>query len=1134
LFVLTISQGVEESPKTPHFHDDLLHETLHEESTSQGSSSNVRPSHTPLELLGKCIQNHPLANVIGDPSRPVSTRKQLKTNATWCYFDAFLTSVEPKNFIEAMLESSWIEAMQEEIHEFERLQVWELVPCPDFVMLIKLKWIYKVKKDKLGGILKNKARLVAKGYRQEEGIDFEELFPPVSRLKAIRIFIANATNKNMTIYQMDVKTAFLNGELREVVFLLSHEFSKGAVDPTLFTKKAGRDILLVKCKYVTRNTGKGRKNEENTDSYEGLRRNTNDSDESSKSALRRNMANYIVGGLDPVSPVIRLPIEGGINSGTRIAESSEIESEDFGEIDIETLTLEQDLNFNDTRNRKNNPEKTTFEIKGQFFKELHKITFSGCSTDAVLLRVFPFTLTGTAKRWVDRLTPRVINNWDLLKKAFIQRSLSSSSNTDGLAAIVSKLDNLGRDMKKLKENVHAIQVEEAKYGEFSHPTLFNGSNGAKYRVGQPGYYTHTDNRPPYGEKRPSLEELMNKHLEESAQRSMKMNEWIKKLQESVKINTRNQSASLKNLETQIEQLTKELHSRATNEIPSSSTGQCKMVNTNHETPSELNNLYGVSFLSDSDSQVGTTKILQHNLPHTEQNLRDFTLPCTIGNFNFYAMADLGASINVMSKGIFYLLKLTNLRKTNMLIEMAGMTKKAPLGVVENVLVGIDKFLFPYDFVIIDRTPNETVILGRPFLTIVRAEIHVFYRKITLEVDNNMIIFDMDHNFTIPTERILMMNLVSNKGPSHTPGNPSSKQLKTDNSPDRQEQQMKKKLRLNEKIHVKHFCKPIIQTYNGKVKMWPTCNPDKSTCNGGVKIYRKSRIENLRIWYCNHDSERKNMKGEELSFPDFLLVRYEGCQLNDPTWIQSYAEWYKENSHDNKRRPRDYSFKVWMIVKVGHTNVNKLVKKALLKFWAIDCFDEALDPNKDPRGMSFDDYKWVFDLEIEQLADEYELGIGKKGHMLEMIWENCKNIQGALYNRGIISNDHESLPAAIAAVIGTTHVLEIKSHTYYEYGNFESFTCWMINPTEGVEESVAKNIRVDIEDSDTEASGDSGKGASKAKAACVSDKKKKKRLEIEDFDAEVSYGSAQGTSKDKGGSHFDKKKQKRYVYDSSDS
>ncbi|GJW45972.1 retrovirus-related pol polyprotein from transposon TNT 1-94, partial [Tanacetum coccineum] len=109
--------------------------------------------------------------------------------------------------------------MQEELNEFERLEVWELVPRPDKVMVITLKWIYKVKLDELGGILKNKARLVARGYRQEEGIDFEESFAPVARLDAIRIFLAYAAHMNMVVYQMDVKTAFLNGILREEVYV---------------------------------------------------------------------------------------------------------------------------------------------------------------------------------------------------------------------------------------------------------------------------------------------------------------------------------------------------------------------------------------------------------------------------------------------------------------------------------------------------------------------------------------------------------------------------------------------------------------------------------------------------------------------------------------------------------------------------------------------------------------------------------------------------------------------------------------------------------------------------------------------------------------------------------------------------
>nr|GEZ95562.1 retrovirus-related Pol polyprotein from transposon TNT 1-94 [Tanacetum cinerariifolium] len=109
------------------------------------------------------------------------------------------------------------------IHKFERIQVWELVTCPDNVLFIKLKWIYKIKTNEYGGVLNNKARLVAQGFKQEEGIDFEESFALVARIDAICIFIANAAHKNMTIFQMDVKTAFLNGELKEEVYISQPE-----------------------------------------------------------------------------------------------------------------------------------------------------------------------------------------------------------------------------------------------------------------------------------------------------------------------------------------------------------------------------------------------------------------------------------------------------------------------------------------------------------------------------------------------------------------------------------------------------------------------------------------------------------------------------------------------------------------------------------------------------------------------------------------------------------------------------------------------------------------------------------------------------------------------------------------------
>nr|GFC78475.1 integrase, catalytic region, zinc finger, CCHC-type, peptidase aspartic, catalytic [Tanacetum cinerariifolium] len=128
-----------ESPKTPTFRDDPHNETPHEDSTSQGLSLNVLEIYTLFEYLGRWTKDHPIANVIRDLSYSIYIRKQLKTDTMWCYFDAFLTSAEPKNFKQAMIEPSWIDAMQEEIHKFERLDVWELVPCLDKVFFDQAK-----------------------------------------------------------------------------------------------------------------------------------------------------------------------------------------------------------------------------------------------------------------------------------------------------------------------------------------------------------------------------------------------------------------------------------------------------------------------------------------------------------------------------------------------------------------------------------------------------------------------------------------------------------------------------------------------------------------------------------------------------------------------------------------------------------------------------------------------------------------------------------------------------------------------------------------------------------------------------------------------------------------------------------
>ncbi|GKF64394.1 retrovirus-related pol polyprotein from transposon TNT 1-94, partial [Tanacetum coccineum] len=146
--------------------------------TQNRSLIHTRHEKTPYELVHD-----------KKPDLTLSTRKQLATDALWCFYNSVLSKVEPKNFKSA---------------------------------------IYKVKLDEYGDVLKNKAHLVAKGHRQEEGLDFEESFTPVARLEAIIIFLTNAASKNMIVYQMDVKTAFLNGKLKEEVYVSQPE---GFVDP---------------------------------------------------------------------------------------------------------------------------------------------------------------------------------------------------------------------------------------------------------------------------------------------------------------------------------------------------------------------------------------------------------------------------------------------------------------------------------------------------------------------------------------------------------------------------------------------------------------------------------------------------------------------------------------------------------------------------------------------------------------------------------------------------------------------------------------------------------------------------------------------------------------------------------------
>ncbi|GJX20424.1 putative ribonuclease H-like domain-containing protein, partial [Tanacetum coccineum] len=221
-------------------------------------------------------KDHPIKQIIGDIHSAPQTRRMTKS---------VTDHVEPKKVIQALTDPSWIEAMQDELLQFKLQKVWTLVDLPYGKRAIGTKWIYRNKKDERGIVVRNKARLVAQGYTQEEGIDYDEVFAPVARIEAIRLFLAYASFKDFVVYQMDVKSAFLYGKIEEEVYvyqppgfedlefpdrvykvekalyglhqaprawyetlstyLLDNRFQRGQIDKTLFIKRVKGDILLV-------------------------------------------------------------------------------------------------------------------------------------------------------------------------------------------------------------------------------------------------------------------------------------------------------------------------------------------------------------------------------------------------------------------------------------------------------------------------------------------------------------------------------------------------------------------------------------------------------------------------------------------------------------------------------------------------------------------------------------------------------------------------------------------------------------------------------------------------------------------------------------------------------------------------
>ncbi|GKB17825.1 retrovirus-related pol polyprotein from transposon TNT 1-94 [Tanacetum coccineum] len=280
---VTFDESPPPTKLSPLVDDDVGEEEAIRKNTKIVNTNNEEDESIEVDEIVniKESKNHPLDQVIGNLNQR-TLRSQAQNHSN---FFCFISTIEPKNVNEALKDESWVVAMQEELNKFVANYVWELVPSPRSQSVIGTKWVFRNKLDENGIVSRNKARLVAQGYNQQEGIDYDETYAPVARLESIRILLAIACANDFKLYQMDVKSAFLNGFINEEVyvaqppgfidfqkpnyvyklkkalyalkqahkawydrlkaFLIKHEYSIGMVDNTLFTKKSKSHLIIV-------------------------------------------------------------------------------------------------------------------------------------------------------------------------------------------------------------------------------------------------------------------------------------------------------------------------------------------------------------------------------------------------------------------------------------------------------------------------------------------------------------------------------------------------------------------------------------------------------------------------------------------------------------------------------------------------------------------------------------------------------------------------------------------------------------------------------------------------------------------------------------------------------------------------
>ncbi|GJY74237.1 hypothetical protein Tco_0478668, partial [Tanacetum coccineum] len=462
-----------------------------------------------------------------------------------------------------------------------------------------------------------------------------------------------------------------------------------------------------------------------------------------------------------------------------------------------------------------------FELKGQFLKELRTNTFSGLDHEDAnehiekfleivdLFHILNITIDqirdsrGAIPSKTTADAKRRQSMEDTMSKFMSESAKRYEENSNLIKEIRASTDaairNQGTSIKTLEIQIGKMsKLIHARYVVFGRPF-----QGGGYRTAAPRFYQRNNANPSYQERRQSMEDTMSKFMSESAKRYEENSNLIKEIRASTDASIRNQGTLIKTLEIQIEKMSKVLQERGFGSLPSSSEvnprDQVKSISTTIEADSCLIRRIGSSqyvvstrqnrtlmyttrqttipFLSRLNGYYCKEKKgsygpqfskayseashINNSIPRKEKDPRSFTLPCFINKICFdNALVDLGASVSVMPLSTYLNLGLGELAHTKLIVELADRTVKYPKGIAKNVLVGIVKFVFPVDFIILDMPEDIKVplILGRPFLSTARAKIDVYKRKITLRVGEERIVFTSVKLAGSLIKRVYMLSL----------------------------------------------------------------------------------------------------------------------------------------------------------------------------------------------------------------------------------------------------------------------------------------------------------------------------------------------------------------------------------------